>query len=39
MKKAGFHRPMPLEAIGWIVIWEGNYTSNSFNIGRIYRFL
>jgi len=33
MKKAGLHRPMPLEAIGCIAIWEGNYTSNDLSIG------
>jgi len=39
-KKAGLHRPMPLERhIEHIVIWEGNYTSDLINIGTQTRFL
>ena len=30
---------MPLRHIGIIVIWEGNYNSDTFNIGRGDHFL
>jgi len=40
IKKAGLHRPMPLERhIEHIVIWEGNYISDIFYIGIQTRFL
>jgi hypothetical protein len=38
-KKAGCYTGPALEAVGDIVIWEGNYRSDVFNIGILLFFL